>query len=75
MVILDRAASEPNFRKLLETEARFLTDAGNILQIRHYEFDRVPVSDADHVDYLFYRMFVMAELLIQKNRGIVYYEG
>lgn len=65
--ILDRAASEATFRNLLEQEARALTDAGNNLQIRHYEVSQTPIVDSDHVDYLYHRLFALIELLLRKN--------
>lgn len=65
--ILDRAASEVTFRELLEQEARALTDIGNTHLIRHYEVNKTPVIDSDHVDYLYHRLFALLELLVRKN--------
>src|SRR5580698_1062035 len=44
-LILDKAAAEPNFRGLLETEARSLTDIGNSFMIRHAEINKTPIAD------------------------------
>lgn len=65
--ILDVAAPESDFRKLLEVEARVLSEIGNSRLIRHYEVSQIPVIDVDHVDYLYMRMFAMILLLIRKN--------
>lgn len=65
--ILDRTASDQSFRKLLEDEATQLNVIGNSLFIRHHELKQTPVFDADHVDYLFHRLFAMIQLLIRKN--------
>lgn len=68
--ILDRAASEIKFREVLENEAITLTSIGNDFQIRHFETNRVPLTEDQHVDYLFYRMFSLVWLLLRAtNRG------
>lgn len=68
--ILDRAAAEPNFRGVLETEARLLTDIGNNFMIRHAEVTKTPIADEAHVDFLFHRLFAVIRLLLKKtNRG------
>lgn len=63
--LLDRAAKEPNMRKMLEAEATELTRIGNEFQIRHFETSKVPVQESNHVDYLFHRLFGMIQLLIR----------
>lgn len=68
--ILDIASSEPNFRGVLETEARLLTDIGNDFMIRHTEVTKIPITDDEHVDFLFHRLFAVIRLLLKKsNRG------
>ncbi|MGO9211841.1 MAG: AbiJ-NTD4 domain-containing protein [Terriglobales bacterium] len=68
--ILDRAAAEPRFRELLESEARLLTDIGNNFMIRHAEVSKTPIADEEHVDFLFHRLFAVIRLLLKKsNRG------
>ena len=62
--ILDKTASEPNFRQRLEFEAKELTDIGNSHLIRHSEHKQNPLVDLMHVDYLFHRMLSMINLLI-----------
>jgi hypothetical protein len=69
-LILDKAAAEPNFRGLLENEARVLTDIGNHFMIRHAEINKTPIVDEEHVDFLFHRLFSVIRLLLKKsNRG------
>src|SRR5580658_7191622 len=65
--LLDKAATEPNFRDRLETEARELTEIGNRFMIRHTEMDKVPIADSAHVDYLFQRMFALIRLLLKAS--------
>ncbi len=68
--ILDIASDEPNFRQVLEAEARLLTDIGNDFMIRHAEVDKIPIVDDEHVDFLFHRLFAVIRLLLRKsNRG------
>lgn len=62
--ILDKAAAEPTFRKLLESEAKELTDIGNNFRIRHSETNKVEIDESEQVDYLFYRMFSLINLLL-----------
>ena len=65
--IIRRAAEEDAFRTLLDSEARTLTGIGNAHLIRHHEIGQTPVTDVDHIDYLYHRLFAMIELLIRKN--------
>lgn len=65
--LLDKAATEPNFRDRLEKEAIELTDIGNKFMIRHTETDKVPIVDSAHVDYLFQRMFSIILLLLKAS--------
>jgi hypothetical protein len=68
--ILNKASGEPNFRILLEAEARELTNIGNAFMIRHAEVGKIPIVDEEHVDFLFHRMFAAIRLLLKKsNRG------
>jgi hypothetical protein len=54
--ILDKAATEPAFREVLEKEALQLTDIGNKFMIRHSEVGKVPITEPKQIDYLFQRM-------------------
>lgn len=67
--ILDRAADEQTFRKMLDDEAKQLTSIGNTFHIRHSETTQIHVTDPDQVDYLFHRLFAMIQLLLRKNRA------
>jgi hypothetical protein len=62
--LLDKAASEPKFRELLEQEARILTDVGNSFRIRHSETSQTALQKDEHVDYLFHRLFGLLRMLI-----------
>jgi hypothetical protein len=64
-ILLDRAATESNFRERLESEARELTNIGNSFMIRHTETDKIPISSNDQVDYFFHRLFALIHLLLQ----------
>jgi len=66
-LILDRCASEPAFREVLEKEARELTQIGNGHLLRHHERNQTPVIDVDHVDCLYHRLFALVELVIRRN--------
>lgn len=66
-LVLDRASPEPAFRQLLEKEALELREIGNSYLLRHHERSQTPVIDTDHVDYLFYRLFSLVDLVIRKN--------
>jgi hypothetical protein len=65
--LLDKAASEPTFRKLLEDEATALTQIGNNFIIRHTETNKIPVVESEHIDYLFHRMFAIMRLLLRTS--------
>lgn len=67
MIILDATATEPLLRARLEAEAIELNSIGNSHLIRHSEVSQVPVIDADHIDYLFHRLFAMIELMLKKK--------
>lgn len=68
-LLLDRAASGPKFRALLEAEARNLTDAGNSLHIRHHEVGQEAISTSGQVDYLFHRLFALVQLVLGARGG------
>jgi|ERR1043166_4763281 hypothetical protein len=66
--LLDKGAAEQNFRALLETEAKALTDIGNNFLIRHSETNRTPIQADAHVDYLFHRLFSLISLLLRSKK-------
>lgn len=65
-IILDKVTTVPQLRERLESEALELTCIGNSHHIRHSETSQVPVNDPDLVDYLFYRMFALINLILRK---------
>lgn len=62
--LLDLCSPEPTFRLLLESEAKALTEIGNSFHIRHFETDKVTISQPEHNDYLFHRLFALMHLLL-----------
>ena len=65
----DAAGTEfPKFRQLLEKEALELTSIGNNHQIRHTETWQEKVEQTEHIDYLFYRLFSLIQLIL-KTKG------
>ena len=62
--LLDKAATEPGFRDLLETEARKLTEIGNGFHIRHSETTQTEIQSDNQVDYLFHRLFALIWLVL-----------
>ena len=70
--ILNRTVSSnsPQFRQMLDTEAKELTRIGNMFQIRHTETTQEPLTNSDHVDYLFHRLFALIRLILHAtDRG------
>lgn len=65
--LLDKVASEPIFREILEQESRTLTDIGNKFRIRHHETGKIEMSDPSQVDYLFERMLSLLRLILRKS--------
>ncbi|ADW72204.1 putative stationary phase or STEss regulating sigma factor [Rahnella aceris] len=67
MQLLNLAAENPEFRMILEVEAKALTEIGNSYFIRHAEMKQVKIKESDHIEYLFQRMFSMINLLLKKS--------
>jgi hypothetical protein len=65
--LLDRAAPQPGFREVLETEAKAITTAGNRFSIRHSETTQVVATPAQ-ADYLFSRLWALIELVVPPQR-------
>lgn len=65
--LLDKASLEPNFLKILEEDAKKLTEIGNQFQIRHSEINKTPVNKSEHIDYLFQRLFAIIYLLLKSS--------
>lgn len=68
--LLDKAASAPMFRQLLEKEAVELTRIGNDHLIRHSEISKELIATSAHVSYLFYRLFALIHLLLQARSPV-----
>jgi hypothetical protein len=66
-ILLDRTATEPTFRRLLEEEATYLTNVGNNFMIRHTEVGKIPIASQEQVDYLFHRMFSLIRLTLRST--------
>ena len=60
--------NSPNFRAALEREAKELTGIGNSLGIRHSETSQESLALAEHADYLFYRLFSLIWLILQRRQ-------
>lgn len=71
-VMLDHAAASSNskFRQMLEREAKELTTAGNTLQIRHSEMNQERIPSSNQIDYLFYRLFSLINLVNRTDRRV-----
>ncbi len=68
--LLTRSIPQADLRTTIEEEAQALTNLGNNFRIRHSETNKPIISDAESVDYLFYRLFALIQLLLKKtNRG------
>ena len=67
--MLNNAAgtSSPKFRDALEREAVELTNIGNSLRIRHSEANQEMLATSEHVDYLFYRLFSLIQLILKSR--------
>ena len=69
--LLDRAATVgTRFRKVLEEDARALTEIGNTFRIRHSETSQEALRSPEQVDYLFGRLFAFIRLVLKAtDRG------
>ncbi|MBA7483957.1 hypothetical protein ES707_19474 [subsurface metagenome] len=65
--LLNKAASEANFRAVLEKEALELTRIGNKFKIRHSETSQIPLESSQHIDYLFHRLFTLIQLILRSR--------
>ena len=67
--MLDNAAgtSSPKFRDALESEAVELTNIGNSLRIRHSETNQEVLATNEHMDYLFYRLYSLVQLVLKSK--------
>jgi hypothetical protein len=65
--LLEKAAPEAAFRERIERDAKELTEIGNSFMIRHAETNKTPITDSSQVDYFFYRMISLINLLLHRN--------
>lgn len=64
-LILDRCATNPTFRELLENNASLITNAGNTFMIRHAEVNKVPLDTSGQVDFMFQTVFALVYLILR----------
>lgn len=67
-ILLDAAANEPNFRVVLEQDAKQLLDAGNNFHIRHFKTGTTEIARIEQYDYLFHRLLALMNLLLIRIR-------
>lgn len=60
------ASTTPQFESVLTDEAHYLTKIGNEYQIRHFETNKIQITDPKHIDYLYYRMLSLISLCIEQ---------
>ena len=67
--MLDKVAGQdsPKLRDALEQEAIQLTRIGNSLRIRHSEITQEQLASAEHMDYLFWRLFSLIRLALRSR--------
>lgn len=58
------ASNSDRIEELINAEAKTLTNVGNQFQIRHFEKDKIEITDNKHIDYLFYRMVSLIHLFL-----------
>ena len=63
--LLDNVSADPDFRDLIESEARVLTNIGNTFHIRHSETGQIEINSEDQIDYLFHRLFALIWLVLR----------
>ena len=67
MLDVTAGTSSPKFWDALEREAREITGIGNSLRIRHSETSQDMLATSEHVDYLFYRLFSLVQLILRSR--------
>jgi hypothetical protein len=58
------ANKNSGIEQLINDEANALTKIGNDFQIRHFETNKIEITDNKHIDYLFYRMISLIHLFL-----------
>jgi len=54
----------------LIADAQGLTDIGNRFKIRHFEKDKLDITETLHYDFLFHRLFAMIALLLRATKRL-----
>jgi hypothetical protein len=68
-MLLEKVTEDPLFRENLNQEAIALTAIGNKFQIRHFETDKISLSQKQ-LEYLFHRLYSLIRfLLLSQNRN------
>lgn len=65
--LLDGVTAEPHLRETIEAEANELTRIGNEFMIRHSETGKTPITESEHIDYFFQRMFAFIWLVLRSH--------
>ena len=60
------ANKNSGIEQLINDEAKALTNIGNTFQIRHFETNKIEITDNKHIDYLFYRMISLIHLFLSE---------
>lgn len=68
-IIDDMSASDPNFKKMYETEFFALTTIGNDYRIRHHETTKIDITDNRQYDYFYKRCLALMSVAILHLEG------
>ena len=63
-VLVNLSNGNELLRIFLNEECKVLTNIGNQFQIRHFEKDKVQITNEAHIDYLYYRIFSFIHLFL-----------
>jgi hypothetical protein len=67
--LLEQAAhGSPEFLAEISADAASLTSIGNDFSIRHSEVGKVAVDDAEHIDFMFGRLFNLVYLVVRSGQ-------
>lgn len=64
-IVLDISNGSNDFKAMIETEFKVLTDIGNDYRIRHHETNKINITDTRHYDYFFNRCLSVIALAVQ----------
>ena len=53
-------------KEILEDEFKNLTEIGNSYQIRHFETDKLPITKDEEIEYLYFRVLSLINLVLMK---------